>query len=80
MSATDLSDNIYLAFILSALVEIPAYTVTIWIIDHWGRKPTLIASFMLCGIFCIVAAFTSGTLKLILSLIGKGFIYLSEKL
>ena len=70
MSATGLSDNIYLSFILSALVELPAYVISIWFMDHWGRKPTLVLSFVLCGICCILAGFTSGTLKLILALIG----------
>ena len=70
LSATSLSDNIYLSFILSGLVELPSL-VAIWPMDHWGRKPTLVVSFLLCGICCIVAGYSDGTLKLILALVGN---------
>ena len=71
MSSTSLSDNVYLAFIYSALTELPAYVLSPWFIDHWGRKPTLTFSFFLGGICCIPAGYAPGNFKLILSLIGK---------
>ena len=69
MSATGLSDNIYLAFILAAVVETPA-VINIWFMGHWGRKPTLVLALSVAGIGCITGGFTSGTLRLILVLIG----------
>ena len=71
MSATSLNDNIYLAFILSALVELPAYFISILLMDHWGRKPTLIFVLFIGGVCCIPAGFASGTLQTVLSLIGN---------
>ena len=70
MSATSLSENIYLAFILTALVETPSM-INIWFMVHWGRKPTLILALSMAGIGCIGGGFTSGILRMILVLIGK---------
>ena len=71
MSATSLNDNIYIAFILSAVVELPAYFIAIWFMDHWGRKPTLILCLFLGGVCCIPAGFAPGTLQTVLVLIGN---------
>ena len=69
LSASDLSDNVYLAVILLGLVELPSLVV-IWFMDHWGRKPCLSVSFFLCGICCIIAGYCDGTVKLVLALLG----------
>ena len=74
MSATSLSDNIYLAFILSAVVELPAYFIAIWFMDHWGRKPVLVSCLLLAGICCIPAGFAPGVLKSILVLLGRTYL------
>ena len=73
MSSTSLSNNIYLAFILSALTELPAYTLSPWFIDHWGRKPTLVFSLFLGGVCCIPAGYAPGDFQLALTLLGKLF-------
>ena len=78
MSATSLNDNIYVAFILSAVVELPAYFLVIVLMDHWGRKPTLIFVLFIGGICCIPAGFTSGTLQTTLVLIGNHSKIVSE--
>jgi MFS family permease len=78
MSATSLNDNIYVAFILSAIVELPAYFLTILLMDHWGRKPTLIFLLFVSGICCIPAGFASGTLQTVLVLIGTHFTVMLE--
>ena len=73
MSATNLCSNVYLAFILSALVETPGL-INIWFMNHWGRKPTLMAALSLSAIGCILAGFTSNySLKLILVLVGEWY-------
>ena len=69
MSATSLSSNVYLAFIMSALVETPAM-LNIWLMIHWGRKPTIIIALAVAGAGCIAGGFTSGALKLFFVLIG----------
>ena len=71
MSATSLSDNIYLGFILAAVVELPAYFIAIWFMDHWGRKPVLVSCLLLAGMCCIPAGFAPGVLKTILVLLGR---------
>ena len=69
MNATSLSSNVYLAFIMSALVETPAM-LNIWLMIHWGRKPTIIIALAVAGAGCIAGGFTSGALKLFFVLIG----------
>ena len=74
MSTTGLSDDIYVAFILSALVELPAYFLVILLMDHWGRKPTLALVLFIGGAFCIPAGFTEGGLQTALVLIGTPYL------
>ena len=69
MSATNLSSNVYLAFILSALVETPSL-VNIWFMNHWGRKPTLTLALSIAGFGCIIGGFTSGYIRMIMVLLG----------
>ena len=78
MSTTGLSDDIYIAFILSALVELPAYFLVIVLMDHWGRKPTLALVLFIGGAFCIPAGFTEGGLQTALVLMGKTFIVILD--
>ena len=42
MSMTVLGGNIFLNFVLSAVLEIAGYVVCILISDYWGRKPVII--------------------------------------
>ena len=71
MSSTSLSDNVYLAFIYSALMELPAYSISCWFIDYWGRKPTLVFSLFLGGVCCIPAGYAPGNFKMALSLLDN---------
>merc|ERR1719348_1903141 len=52
-----MTENLFLSFILVALIEIPAYILLPVIIDIWGRKPLFCVTQLFPGIFCIVAAF-----------------------
>ena len=72
LCAGDLSDNIYLSFILLGLVELPAL-IAIWFLDHWGRNPTLVVSFLLCGICCICAWHLSSSAASVNKWINAGF-------
>lgn len=57
MLSVNLTDDIYLAFVLSALIEIPSYIFCVLFMDHMGRKPILVFCQLLAGSTCIVAAF-----------------------
>lgn len=71
----------YTNFILVALVEIPAYFLTWFLTDYVGRKPTLSASFLLSGAFCLAIQFVpTGSwtfLPLVLYMGGKWCITMS---
>nr|XP_012225556.1 PREDICTED: solute carrier family 22 member 5-like isoform X1 [Linepithema humile] len=68
----------YINFVLVAVVEIPAYCLTWLLTDYIGRKPTLSASFLLSGAFCLAIQFvptgTESYWPLLLYLAGKLFI------
>ena len=69
MSATGLGGNIFVSFILLAMIEIPSYVFNILVMDHWGRKPIFVSSLLLTGVACISAGFLDdGAGKTVLAL------------
>lgn len=76
-NAGSLSSNLYESTLLSALVEIPAYTTLIFTMDRWGRKPLFCGSIIFSGLSCIASAFVNiwakdiKWLSLTLALSGK---------
>ena len=52
-----MTNNVYLNYILVALIEIPAYIILPLFIDVWGRKPLFFVTQFVPGICCIVAAY-----------------------
>lgn len=52
-----LSDDIYLNFILTALVEVPGYFVVYVILKKIGRRLCLSFSFILCAVCCFALIF-----------------------
>lgn len=56
-NAIDLGSNIYLNFIISGLVEFPAYTFLILALDRFGRKKILSGSMMLTGLTLFASIF-----------------------
>jgi len=72
MSMTKLGSNIFVTFILGALVEIPGYLGCMLLIDVWGRKPFFVVCLLLTGVFCIGAGLlNAGALRTALALAGK---------
>ena len=57
MSATKLGSDIFVSFILTALVEIPSYIFCSLVMDHWGRKPIFVSALFLTGATAIPAGF-----------------------
>ena len=57
-----LTDDVFLSYILVALIEIPAYVLLPFIIDVVGRKPLFFLAQFVPGVCCILAAYlTPGT-------------------
>ena len=57
-----MTNNVYLNYILVALIEIPAYVLLPFIIDVVGRKPLFFLAQFVPGVCCILAAYlTPGT-------------------
>lgn len=57
LHSVSLSSNPYLDFILSALVEVPAYFVTYISMNNVGRRFSLSSSFLLTGVACLTVIF-----------------------
>ncbi|CAH0552808.1 unnamed protein product [Brassicogethes aeneus] len=74
LNSVALAGNSYLDFILSAVVEIPAYISCNFIVDRWGRRKTLSWSYILTGAACAGFIFMPPHLEwgsLVVYLIGK---------
>ena len=52
-----LTDDVFLSYILVALIEIPAYVLLPFIIDVVGRKPLFFLAQFVPGVCCILAAY-----------------------
>lgn len=57
LSSVSLAGNSYLDFILTSLVEIPAYFACYVVVDRIGRRASQCGSFFLTGIACITFIF-----------------------
>jgi len=74
LSMAELGDNIFVSFILGALVEVPGYLLCTLLIDVWGRKPFFVWCLILSGGACVTAGFLEeGLLRTSLALVGKLF-------
>lgn len=55
--------NSYLDFILTAIVEIPAYISCHYMLEYFGRKKSLTGSYLITGVACVAFIFVpSGNL------------------
>ncbi len=59
MTASSLSDNLFLNYTLLILVEIPASFFCVYAMDRLGRKPLLALSQILAGVTCVSAGLLS---------------------
>lgn len=57
INSVSLSDNRYVSFMLVTLVEIPAYIVVVIVLDKYGRKKTLVTTYLLCACCLLLFAF-----------------------
>ncbi|XP_021942805.1 organic cation transporter protein-like [Zootermopsis nevadensis] len=74
LSAVSVGGDKYTNFILVAVVEIPAYAVTPFFSDRFGRRLSLCVSLLIAGVCCVAFAFIPegyDTAKLVVFLAGK---------
>ncbi|KAL4711636.1 hypothetical protein ACJJTC_011344 [Scirpophaga incertulas] len=57
INSVSLQGNKYVNYILTALVDIPAHVVIIYILNHFKRKIPLISSFIVGAILCLTQPF-----------------------
>ncbi|XP_069140758.1 organic cation transporter protein-like [Argopecten irradians] len=57
MHTGNMNGDFYLNFFLLAVVEFPAYFISIALLDRWGRKRTHCACMLLGGIACVSTIF-----------------------
>ncbi|KAK0182728.1 hypothetical protein PV327_000834 [Microctonus hyperodae] len=56
-NASNLGGNDYINFVISGIVEIPAYTFLIFTLDRWGRKKILCGCMMISGTALLATIF-----------------------
>ena len=58
LSGATISDDPFLYMVLSGLMEVPAYTLTAYIVDLCGRKGTLCGAYLLTAVVLLAIAVT----------------------
>ncbi|KAH0947083.1 hypothetical protein HN011_010246 [Eciton burchellii] len=72
--ASNLGGNDYVNFVISGIVEVPAYTFLIFTLNRWGRKIILCGCMMLSGLALITTLFVPNDMPWLivcLAMIGK---------
>ncbi|XP_070166653.1 organic cation transporter protein isoform X1 [Polyergus mexicanus] len=72
--ASNLGGNDYVNFVISGIVEVPAYTFLIFTLNRWGRKISLCGCMMLSGLALLATLFVPAdmpSLVVCLAMIGK---------
>ncbi|KOB66937.1 Organic cation transporter [Operophtera brumata] len=57
INSVSLAGNSYVNYILTSLVEIPGYAISVVTLDRFGRKSSIITAFFICGIALIALPF-----------------------
>ncbi|XP_033115307.1 organic cation transporter protein-like [Anneissia japonica] len=72
LSTSDLGVDDYIAFFVSGAIEIPAYVLSIFFIDYWGRRLNLCGTLVLGGVACLLTILTPiGVARTTVAMIGK---------
>lgn len=64
LTSVTLAGNNYLDFILTSLIEIPAYIACNYAIEWMGRKKSLIISYLMTGAACLIFTIIPGNIKI----------------
>jgi OCT family organic cation transporter-like MFS transporter 4/5 len=71
-NTSSLPGNVYVNFIVSGLVELPAYVICIPLMENVGRRYSLVGFLFIGGTSCIASGFiTQKYVKLLLTFLGK---------
>jgi MFS transporter, putative metabolite:H+ symporter len=65
--------NVYVLLALVALAQFPGYAASLWLVEAWGRKPTLAAFLALGGVSALTFALTRSTSVYVAALFFVGF-------
>jgi len=68
-----ISLNIYVLLALVALAQFPGYAASLWLVEAWGRKPTLATFLALGGISALTFALARSTGVYVAALFFVGF-------
>lgn len=74
LNSVTLAGDKYMNFILVCTAEIPGYVITVFVLNKFGRKYSLCAAMVLCGVACLASEYIpveQSVLRLIMFLIGK---------
>jgi OCT family organic cation transporter-like MFS transporter 4/5 len=58
LNTGNLGGDFYVNFLISGVVEFPAYALCLLLLDRWGRKKCHCSSMLLGGIACLSTIFT----------------------
>lgn len=58
LNTGNLGGDFYVNFLISGVVEFPAYTLCLLLLDRWGRKKCHCSAMLLGGIACLCTIFT----------------------
>jgi putative MFS transporter len=65
--------NVYVLLALVALAQFPGYAASLWLVEAWGRKPTLAAFLALGGLSALTFALAQSTAVYVAALFFVGF-------
>jgi putative MFS transporter len=65
--------NVYLLLALVALAQFPGYAASLWLVEAWGRKPTLVTFLALGGMSALTFALAQSTGVYVAALFFVGF-------
>lgn len=57
INSVSLAGNMYINYILTCLVEIPGYCISVITLDRFGRKGSIMTAFFVCGISLVALPF-----------------------
>lgn len=60
LNVSNLAGNEFINFFLTAIVEIPGYLTSWFLMDKFGRRWCTVGTFLMLGFICLVPAFVSG--------------------
>ena len=70
LNVVNLKTSIYLSVIINSVVEMPGMLLAALLLKKIGRRPLVVGTMWLSGVFCLAAALTAGSNKIVRLLEG----------